>query len=121
MYGSLQTLRQVLFAPQFDSVVARLDGAEAERSVRPNRAGVFLIDQNLGAGHRAVDLQRAELRLRFQVELQAHFRTLLHFDGLRGLVLKAALGHPHRDVSEGLDAQLAALGAPAVQIGTASW
>ena len=61
-----------------------------------------------------MDFERAELRLRFQVELQAHFRAFLHFDGLRGLVLEAALGHPHRDLSEGLDAQLAALGAPAV-------
>ena len=71
MEGSLQSLRQVLFAPQFDSVVARFDGAEAERSVRPHRAGVFLIDQNFGAGRRTVDLQRSELRLLFQVELQA--------------------------------------------------
>src|ERR1035437_4828265 len=39
--GSLQALRQVLLAPQFDGVVARWDGAEAERSVGPHRANAL--------------------------------------------------------------------------------
>ena len=114
MERSLHALRQMLFPSQFDSVVARLDGAQAERPVRPNRSGVLLIDQNFGAARRAVDFERAELRLWFQVELHAHLRAFLHFDGLRGLVLKSALGHPHRHLPERLNAQLAALGAPAI-------
>ena len=80
----------------------------------PAAPAVSLVDENLGTGDRAVDFERAELGLRFQVELQANFRAFLHFDGLRGLVLEAALGHPHGDLSEGLDAQLAVLRAAAV-------
>jgi hypothetical protein len=64
MEGSLQALGQVLFAPQFDDVVARLDVAEVERSVRPRRTGVSLVDENLGTGDRAVDLDRTAGELR---------------------------------------------------------